>query len=112
VLFMLRAPRTEPLLLAGPVRARLAGADPGMWAATLCVEHADGFLQNVCEGVRRGAGEVTIELGDACIEVAAGQSIVLLVAGSSYPRWPRPAAEGVQRLGTGSTLELTVLPAA
>ena len=108
VLPALRAPRSEPLTLAGPVRARLAGADGALWTATLCVEHADGFLQNVCEGVARGgAADVTVELGDACIEVTAGQALVLLVAGSSFPRWPRPPAAGTQRIGDRSSLELT-----
>jgi uncharacterized protein len=111
VLVALRAPRSKPLRLAGPVRARLAGADGALWTATLCVEHEDGFLQNVCEGVARGGGpDVTVELGDACIEVAPGQALVLLVAGSSYPRWPRPVAAGTQRIGAGSVLELTALP--
>jgi hypothetical protein len=64
---------------------------------TLCVEREDGCLQNICEGVARtspGATDATVELGDACIEIAPGQALVALVAGSSYSRWPRPAAEG------------------
>ncbi len=112
VLVALRAPRT--VTLAGPVRAQLqvrADAE-AFWAVTLCVEHEDGFLQNVCEGIRRaapGTTSVTVELGDACIEVAPGQSLVALVAGSSYPRWPRPPAAGTQRIGEGSVLEFTAL---
>ena len=115
VLTALRAPRTEPLTLAGPMRARLAvGANlnaDALWTVTLCVEHEDGFLQNICEGVARtqpGATDVTVELGDACVEVAPAQSLVALVAGSSYPRWPRPAAAGTQRVADGSRLELSV----
>jgi hypothetical protein len=46
-------------------------------------------------------------LGDACIEIAPGQALVALVAGSSYPRWARPAAAGTQRVVEGSRLELT-----
>ena len=114
VLVALRARRAEPLNLTGPVRARLAiDADTGadaLWTATLCVEHADGFLQNICEGVARTpprATDATVELGDVCVEVAPGQALVVLLAGSSYPRWPRPAAPGTQRVESGSRLDLT-----
>jgi hypothetical protein len=42
-----------------------------------------------------------------CATVEAGQPLVALVAGSSFPRWPRPKARGTQRLLGGSRLELT-----
>jgi hypothetical protein len=35
-----------------------------------------------------------------CATVEAGQPLVALVAGSSFPRWPRPKARGTQRLLT------------
>jgi predicted acyl esterase len=111
----LRAPLPGARTLAGPVRARLAAeADAGaLWTVTLCLEQADGALHNLCEGVARaGGGEhaVVVELGDVCVDVADGQALVVLVAGSSFPRWPRPPAAGTQRIGAGSALELTVAP--
>ena len=112
---VLTAMRAPPVTLVGPVQALLnVGADlpaEALWTVTLCVEHVNGFLQNICEGVARtppGATGVTVELGDACVEPAPGEALVALVAGSSYPRWPRPAAEGTQRVAQGSRLELTV----
>jgi hypothetical protein len=75
------------------------------------LEHEDGSLHNLCEGIARapaGASEVMVELGDVCVEVAAGQAVVVLVAGSSFPRWPRPEADGAQEILDGSALELTV----
>lgn len=43
--------------------------------------------------------------------LTAGTKLVLLVAGSAFPRWPLPAADGVQRVLDGSTLALTTAPA-
>jgi predicted acyl esterase len=101
--------------LAGPVRARLSigaeGSEPALWAATLCVERPDGALHNLCEGVARTAADAThvdVELGDACIEIAPGEALVTLIAGSSFPRWPRPRAERTQHVLEGSLLEVTV----
>ena len=103
--------------LAGPVRAHLrtvaALAEDALWVVTLCVEAADGTLQNLCEGVARaraGATEVTVELGDACMELAPDQPLVVLVAGSSFPRWPRPSGAGEQRIEVGSALEIRTVP--
>ena len=95
--------------LGGPVRAHLAvkSDDEAQWAVTLCVERACGAWHNLCEGVARGAGDVTVELGDVCADVAAGERLVLLVAASSYPRWPRPPGRASQALGPGSALELS-----
>ena len=115
VLVAARAARPEPLTLAGPVRASLTvGADapgPQDWAVTLCLEQPDGALDNLCEGIARaepGARRVTVELGDVCVELPPGAELVALVAGSSFPRWPRPAADGRRRLEPGSALDLTV----
>jgi uncharacterized protein len=106
-------------LLAGPITARLAttadGNDERLWAATLCVEQPDGALHNLAEGVAAGpaAAEcVAVDLGDTCAWLPAGSTLVLLVAGSSFPRWPKPAAAGEQRLRPGSVLHLTTAPAA
>jgi putative CocE/NonD family hydrolase len=97
--------------LAGPVRALLrTEAEPGsMWTVTLCVRQPDGALHNVTEGVGRdeGNGTVTVPLGDVCATVEAGQPLVALVAGSSYPRWPRPKHRRSQSMLEGSWLELT-----
>lgn len=110
-----RAEWARPTTLAGPVRARLRtvadGPGDACWVVILCVERTDGSLQNVCEGIARAparATEVTVELGDVCVEVAAGQALVALLAGSSFPRWPRPETAGAQEILQGSALELTV----
>jgi uncharacterized protein len=104
---------SRPVTLAGPVRTRLrtAADGPARWVITLCLEAADGALHNLCEGIARapaGATDVTVELGDVCVEVGAGQALVALLAGSSFPRWPRPEAAGAQEILAGSALELTV----
>jgi predicted acyl esterase len=101
--------------LAGPVTAVLeVGADgSGVadWVCTLCMRDADGALLNLCEGVMRSAavGNVSVELGDVCVELEPGQQLALLVAGASYPRWePLPEAR-TQRIVRGSALRLTVI---
>jgi predicted acyl esterase len=97
--------------LAGPARALLrTEAEPGVtWTMTLCVEQPDGALHNLTEGVATdtGEGSVDVPLGDVCATVEPGQRLVALVAGSSFPRWPRPKQLGTQRLLEGSRLELT-----
>ena len=104
----------RPTIFAGPVRARLRtvaeGPGDSHWVLILCLEREDGSLQNLCEGVARApaaAPEVTVDLGDVCVEVAAGEALVTLLAGSSFPRWPRPQAAGAQEILEGSVLELT-----
>lgn len=110
----------DDLLLAGPMRAQLAtattrdGDHDRLWVATLCVQQVDGALHNLAEGVAaapRDAAGVPVELGDTFAYLPRGSTLVLLVAGSSFPRWPRPAAKGNQRLLAGSALRLTVAPA-
>ena len=107
----LRHAMPDPCWLAGPARATLrTDAQPGsMWTVTLCVEQPDGALHNLTEGVATDAGDggVTVSLGDVCAVIEAGRPVVALVAGSSFPRWPRPASAGTQRLLEGSRLELT-----
>lgn len=110
----LRAAGAEATTLAGPVRAHLAvepeGDRAALWTVTLCLEQPEGAWLNLCEGVGRsapGAERLTVELGDVCVEVAAGQALVVLVAGSSFPRWPRPPAARTQAILEGSALELT-----
>lgn len=107
------------VLLAGPVSADLSIATDGespadaLWVATLCVQQPDGALDNLAEGVAvapAGADRVTVELGHTCAWLPAGSTLVLLVSGSSFPRWARPAARRTQCLLTGSQLQLTVAP--
>jgi len=97
--------------LAGPACALLrTEAEPGsMWTVTLCVQQPDGALHNLTEGVGtdEGDGTVTVSLGDVCATVEPGQPLVALVAGSSFPRWPRPKYRRTQRMLEGSRLELT-----
>jgi uncharacterized protein len=106
-------------LLAGPVTARLPTAADGdgacLWAATLCHEQPDGALHNLCDGVATapaGDGAVVLSLGHVCVALDAGARLVLLIAGSSFPRWPRPDGVRTQRLLAGGALELTVAPVA
>jgi uncharacterized protein len=106
------------MLLAGPITAHLEVAADGdgdrLWVATLCVEQADGALHNLVDGVAGApvdAPRVDVELGDTFAWLPAGSTVVLLVAGSSFPRWPRPSEAGVQRVLAGSRLALTVAPA-
>lgn len=110
----LRDVMADSITLAGPVSARLAIAPPrghvAMWTVTLCLEHPNGAWYNLCEGVARsepGDDVVVVELGDICVDVRAGQRLVSLVAGSSYPRWPRPEHIGGQAITRGSSLRLT-----
>jgi predicted acyl esterase len=97
--------------LAGSTRAVLrTEAEPGsMWTVTLCVEQPDGALHNLTEGVAidEGHGTVAVPLGDVCATVEPRQPIVALVAGSAFPRWPRPRFRGTQSVLEGSRLELT-----
>jgi len=113
-----RTTLSEDTLLAGTVTAHLKteaeGAEERLWAATLCVEQPDGALHNLVDGVAAASGDATqvdVSLGDTFAALPAGSTIVLLIAGSSFPRWPRPQTAGEQRVLAGSTLELTVAPA-
>jgi uncharacterized protein len=108
----------ERLLATGPVRARLAvgggGGGRRQWVVTLCREQADGALHNLAEGIAEApaeADEVAVHLGDVSVELPPGSTLVVLVAGCSFPRWPRPAAAGSQEL-RGGALELTAAPCA
>jgi uncharacterized protein len=111
VVVALRHAPTQRTWVAGPARAVLrTDAEPGaLWAVTLCVEQPDGALHNLTEGVATdvGEGNVEVPLGDVCATVEPGQLLVALVAGSSFPRWPRPKRLGTQRVLEGSRLELT-----
>lgn len=107
----LRDAAAEPRLLAGPVVAELrTEANAGStWVVTLCVEQPGGALHNLAEGIAvdDGRGSATVALGDVCAAVEPGQALVALVAGSSFPRWPRPAERGTQSLLEGSRLVVT-----
>jgi len=111
VALAIRHAAPERRWLAGPAWALLrTEAEPGStWTVTLCVEQSDGALHNLTEGVAtdEGGGSVTVALGDICATVEPGQPLVALVAGSSFPRWPRPSFLGAQRMLDGSRLELT-----
>jgi uncharacterized protein len=102
-------PERRWLAGAASVSLRTQAGAGAMWAVTLCLEQPGGALHNLTEGVALddGSGSVVVELGDVCATVEAGQPIVALVAGSSFPRWPRPAGKATQRVLEGSTLELS-----
>jgi uncharacterized protein len=104
----------EGLTAVGPATAMLAvaatGSDARQWVAILCLEDAEGALVNLAEGVAvapAAASEITIELGDLCIELAPGARLALLVAGGLARRFPAPAASSEQRVDSAS-LVLTV----
>ena len=107
----------DATLLAGPITARLRTGARGqgacLWTATLCHEQPDGALHNLCDGVASApaeAGEVEVSLGSVCVALPAGAQLVLLVAGSSFPRWPRPQHSRTQTLLEGGELTLTTAP--
>lgn len=94
-----------PITVDLPVRAR--GGMTRQWVATLCLERPDGTLHNLAEGVAEadvGRDTVTIELGDLCVELAAGSRLAVVVAGGSVPRWRPPAAPGRQEVLAGARL--------
>ena len=109
------APLAGALVAAGPASATLAIAASGdaarQWVAILCVEEAGGELVNVAEGIAQvpaDAAEVTIELGDICVDLEAGARLALVVAGGLAGRFPPPATASEQRVESGA-LVLSVL---
>ena len=85
------------------------GGAQRQWVAILCLEEPGGALVNLAEGVTEApasASEVTVELGDICIELPRGARLVLVVAGGLAGRFPPPAEAAEQRVD-GATLELT-----
>lgn len=103
----------ERARLAGRVTARLAveaaGGATRDWVVTLCARQPDGALVNLCEGISRistAATEATVDLGDVYIELQHGQSLEVLIAGGSFPRWEPPTEPGRQIVHDGSVIEL------
>jgi uncharacterized protein len=103
------------IVAAGPASVTLAvsstGETPRQWVAILCIEEAEGELINLAEGVTEApaaAAEVTVELGDICVELERGSRLVLVVAGGLARRFPPPAAAAEQRVD-GASLVLTQL---
>ncbi|MDP9255500.1 MAG: CocE/NonD family hydrolase [Actinomycetota bacterium] len=108
------APLADGIVAAGPASTTLAisstGQVPRQWVAILCVEEAEGELINLAEGVVEApaaASEVTVELGDICVELERGARLVLVIAGGLARRFPPPAAAAEQRVD-GASLKLTV----
>jgi uncharacterized protein len=104
-------------LLAGPVTAHLLTGLPEssndsqqLWVATLCVQGEAGQLDNLVGGVAiaQAGRPCVVELGDTFAWLPAGSRLVLLISGSSYPRWPLPAVDCVQHILDGSELRLTL----
>lgn len=107
----------EPMLLLGPVSARLQvaaeGGDVRQWVVTLCVERPDGSLENLTEGVANApveAAEVVVPLGDLGVLLQPGERLVALAAGSSWPRWELPKERGAQQVLPGSALVVSRAP--
>ena len=104
----------EGLLATGRVTTTLTvaatGEEPRQWVAILCLEEADGALVNLADGAAEapaGVGEVTLDLGDVCVELAPGARLALLVSGGLARRFPAPATASEQRVD-GAVLTLTV----
>jgi len=105
----------QDTIFAGPVTADLVTSAEGVdgssayWVATLCLEQPGGALHNIAEGVVRtvlGAERAQVDLGDVFLEAPAGSTLVLFVAGSSFPRWPKPVSELRQCVMAGSKLKM------
>jgi predicted acyl esterase len=108
------APIADGIVAAGPASAMLAisatGDVPRQWVAILCVEEADGALINLAEGVVEApaaSAEVTVELGDICVQLEQGARLTLVIAGGLARRFPAPATAAEQRV-EGASLVLTV----
>jgi hypothetical protein len=87
------------------------GGDPRQWVAILCREEPDGSLINLAEGVALAAPdapEVTVELGDVCVELPVGERLVVLVTGGLRRRFPPPASAATQWVH-GAALTVTVV---
>jgi predicted acyl esterase len=97
------------LLATGRVTATLAvtatGAEARQWVAILCLEDEGGALVNLAEGACEApasTAEITVDLGDVCIELAPGARLALVVSGGLARRFPAPATASTQRVGGGS----------
>ena len=107
-------PLADAIVATGPASTTLAitstGRLPRQWVAILCVEEAEGVLINLAEGVAEApaaAAEVTVELGDICVELERGARLALVIAGGLARRFPPPVAAAEQRV-QGASLALTV----
>ncbi len=100
--------RTVPaggLLATGRITATLkvaaSGGESRQWVAILCLEEADGALVNLGEGATTAPAdtdELTLDLGDVCVELAPGARLALLVSGGLARRFPAPATASEQRV--------------
>ena len=106
----------EPgLTAAGPATATLAVAASGairVSGSRSCASRrrraARSSISPRVSPAPADAGEITIELGDLCIELAAGARLALLVTGGLARRFPAPASRSEQRVD-GGELVLTVI---
>ena len=103
------------LVAAGRVTAQVTvaatGDEPRQWVGILCLEDADGALVNIADGActaPAGASEITLDLGDVCIELPPGGRLALLVSGGLARRFPAPATAAEQRVD-GASLTLTAI---
>jgi predicted acyl esterase len=94
------------LLATGRVSVALkvaaSGGEPRQWVAMLCLEEADGALVNLADGATTAPAdtdEITLDLGDVCVELAPGARLALLVSGGLARRFPAPATASEQRVG-------------
>jgi hypothetical protein len=121
-------PLDRPLVLAGPARLRLAASSrggAGALFATLVDVWPGGVARRLAGGVvtvGRSPATVTVDLGEVCCRLEAGRSLRLELAGSDFPRHPRPAGineattatllrPGELRLALGMTARLSITQA-
>src|SRR5215216_6428578 len=102
------APRTARVRREACVSHRARATLRQGWPASTD-RQPNGALHNLTEGVAtdEGDGTLTVSLGEVCARVEPGQPLVALVAGTSFPCWPRPKHRRTLRLLECSRLELT-----
>jgi putative CocE/NonD family hydrolase len=91
-------PLTDPLEIAGPVRAEMAATTTAASAdlfVRLCDVDAGGRSINVCDGLARIAGgTTTVEMSSAAHRFRPGHRMRLQVSGGAHPRFARNYGTG------------------
>ncbi len=95
-------PLQQPMEIVGPVRASVhfsASSPSTDITVTLSIEHADGRVMNLCDGITRWTGDpgdahVEVDLLATAVRVERGDRLHLRISHSNFPRFDR-------NLGTG-----------
>ena len=115
------APLEAPILILGPVRARIHISTEGRDAdlvAKLVVVRPDGYARLVTDGVVRASsihGALTpgervaleVDLGDTAVRVARGERLRVQLAGSNFPKFDRNPHSGVDPREATELLDVT-----